>query len=194
VIANDELGDDWTTYPERLQAAGVSWQVYQDAGDRLDQAGFWGWTSDPFIGNYVDNSLLYFLNYQNAAPSSPLYLDARTGTDVKHGGGFFRHTRRRCGSGPAAERFVDRRAGGVHRASGLAGRLRRLVHGGSSQRSDQQPGRVVEDGAGDHVRRERWLFDHLVAPYPNVGDHGNSRLMSSLASSPRRNGIWRGLR
>ena len=89
VIANDELGYGWQTYPERLQAAGVSWKIYQDAGDGLDAAGYWGWTSDPYIGNYGDTSLLYFFNYQNAAPGSPLYQAARTGTDVNVSGGFF---------------------------------------------------------------------------------------------------------
>jgi phospholipase C len=82
VIANDEIGYDWTTYPERLQAAGVSWKIYQDQGLGLDAAGFWGWTSDPYIGNYGDNSLLYFHQYQNAAPGSPLYEAARIGTDA----------------------------------------------------------------------------------------------------------------
>src|ERR1700727_1558414 len=89
VIANDELGYDWQTYPERLQAAGVSWKIYQDQGEGLDKAGVWGFTSDPYIGNYGDTSLLYFFNYQNAAPGSPLYQRARTGTDVNMGGGFF---------------------------------------------------------------------------------------------------------
>ena len=82
VIANDELGYGWQTYPERLQAAGISWKIYQDSGVGLDAPGFWGWTSDPYIGNYGDNSLLYFFNYQNASPGSPLYQAARTGTDV----------------------------------------------------------------------------------------------------------------
>jgi phospholipase C len=89
VIANDELGYGWETYPERLQQAGISWKIYQDSGVGLDGAGFWGWTSDPYIGNYGDNSLLYFFNYQNAAPGSPLYQAARTGTEVNKGGGFF---------------------------------------------------------------------------------------------------------
>jgi phospholipase C len=89
VIANDELGYGWQTYPERLQQAGVSWKIYQDSGDGLDKAGAWGWTSDPYIGNYGDNSLLYFFNYQNATPGSPLYQAARTGTDVNVSGGFF---------------------------------------------------------------------------------------------------------
>ena len=82
VIANDELGYGWQTYPERLQAAGISWKIYQDSGVGLNAAGFWGWTSDPYIGNYGDNSLLYFFNYQNAQPGTPLYQAALTGTDV----------------------------------------------------------------------------------------------------------------
>jgi phospholipase C len=89
VIANDEIGYSWTTYPERLQAAGISWKIYQDIGNGLDLAGVWGFTSDPYIGNFGDNSLLYFLKYQNAKPGNPLYDRARTGTDVKDGGGLF---------------------------------------------------------------------------------------------------------
>jgi phospholipase C len=83
VITNAEEGYDWSTYPERLQRAGISWKVYQDAGDGLDAAGFWGWTGDPFIGNYGDNSLLYFHQYQNALPGTPLAENAKTGTTIK---------------------------------------------------------------------------------------------------------------
>jgi phospholipase C len=45
----------WTTYPERLQRAGISWQVYQEED------------------NYDDNSLAWFKQYGNAPTSSPLY-------------------------------------------------------------------------------------------------------------------------
>ncbi|MFC5802220.1 phosphocholine-specific phospholipase C [Streptomyces formicae] len=93
VLDNKEAGYGWTTYPERLQAAGVSWKVYQDIGDGLNAAGSWGWISDAFRGNYGDNSLLYFNNYRNAQPGSPLYEKARTGTDVKAGDGYFDHLR-----------------------------------------------------------------------------------------------------
>ncbi|MFF0205620.1 phosphocholine-specific phospholipase C [Streptomyces sp. NPDC005017] len=89
VLGNDELGYDWTTYPERLEAAGVSWKVYQDIGDGLDAAGSWGWISDAYRGNYGDNSLLYFNKYRNAQPGDPWYDKARTGTDVKNGDGYF---------------------------------------------------------------------------------------------------------
>ena len=84
VITNAEAGYDWTTFPERLQAAGVTWRVYQDAGDGLDAAGSWGWTGgDPYIGNYGDNALLYLHQYQNAQPGSPLADFAKTGTTIK---------------------------------------------------------------------------------------------------------------
>ncbi|MCT7354067.1 phospholipase C, phosphocholine-specific [Streptomyces sp. 15-116A] len=89
VLGNDELGYDWTTYPERLEQAGISWKVYQDIGDGLDAAGHWGWIDDAYRGNYGDNSLLYFNKYRNAKPGDPLYDKARTGTDVKNGDGYF---------------------------------------------------------------------------------------------------------
>ncbi|MFD3451152.1 phosphocholine-specific phospholipase C [Streptomyces sp. NPDC058691] len=89
VLGNDEVGYGWTTYPERLEQAGVSWKIYQDIGDGLDAAGGWGWIEDAYRGNYGDNSLLYFNQYRNAKPGDPLYDKARTGTDAKHGEGFF---------------------------------------------------------------------------------------------------------
>ena len=82
VIDNAEVGYEWSTYPERLEQAGISWKIYQDAGTGLDAADFWGFTDNAFIGNYGDNSLLYFLQYQNAPNNSPLAMKARTGTDI----------------------------------------------------------------------------------------------------------------
>ncbi|GMA19158.1 phospholipase C, phosphocholine-specific [Arsenicicoccus piscis] len=90
VLYNDELGYDWTTYPERLEQAGVSWKVYQDEGNGLDAAGSWGWTEDAYIGNYGDNSLLYFNRYRNAGPGDALYEKARRGTSARTGDDYFR--------------------------------------------------------------------------------------------------------
>ncbi|WP_369274690.1 phosphocholine-specific phospholipase C [Streptomyces sp. R11] len=89
VLGNDELGYGWTTYPERLEQAGISWKIYQDIGDGLDAAGSWGWIEDAYRGNYGDNSLLYFNKYRGAQPGDPWYDKARTGTDVKNGDGYF---------------------------------------------------------------------------------------------------------
>ncbi|WP_081070885.1 phosphocholine-specific phospholipase C [Burkholderia territorii] len=98
-LSNGERGYGWTTYPELLEQAGVSWKIYQDIGTGLDHAGTWGWTdarfpvgsfkSGAYIGNYGDNSLLYFNAYRNAQPGNPLYDKARTGTNILNGGTLF---------------------------------------------------------------------------------------------------------
>jgi phospholipase C len=86
VITNAEAGYDWHTYPERLQNAGISWKVYQDIGDGLfaSDTVWWGWTGDPYIGNYGDNSLLFFHQYQEAKPGNPLADFGKTGTEIKN--------------------------------------------------------------------------------------------------------------
>jgi phospholipase C len=88
VVNNDEQGYNWLTYPERLEAAGVSWKIYQDVGLGLTPEQFEGFTDHPFIGNFGDASTLYFLQYQNAQPGSALFEKARTGTDLFNGGAF----------------------------------------------------------------------------------------------------------
>jgi phospholipase C len=45
----------WTTYPERLQQAGISWRVYHEADD------------------FDDNPLKFFAQFQNLATTDPLY-------------------------------------------------------------------------------------------------------------------------
>lgn len=51
----------WTTYPERLQAAGIDWRIYQDMAD-----------------NFTDNPLVGFAAYREARPGSPLHERALT--------------------------------------------------------------------------------------------------------------------
>jgi phospholipase C len=90
VVDNAEVGYDWSTFPELLEKAGISWKIYQDVGHGLTAAGAWGWTMDnAYIGNFGDNSLLYFHQYQNAQPGSPLYNGAKTGTNISAGGTLF---------------------------------------------------------------------------------------------------------
>ena len=89
VLDNAEAGYDWSTYPELLAAAGISWKIYQDVGEGLDAAHFWGFTDDAFIGNFGDNSLLYFHQYQNSKPGSPLFEAALRGTNISQGGSLF---------------------------------------------------------------------------------------------------------
>ena len=53
--AFDNVILSWTTYPERLQRAGLSWQVYQEED------------------NYDDNALAWFKQFGHVATSSPLW-------------------------------------------------------------------------------------------------------------------------
>ena len=56
VTDNHTTGFRWTTYPERLQRAGVDWKIYQNAAD-----------------NYDDNALAWFAAFQRAMPGTPLF-------------------------------------------------------------------------------------------------------------------------
>jgi phospholipase C len=169
VVANDELGYGWKTYPERLQAAKVSWKIYQDSGTGLDAAGTWGWTKDPYIGNYGDNSLLYFFNYQNAAPGSPLYQAARTGTEVSKSGGFFdilaadvQHNRLPKVSWIVApEAYTEHPAWPAgYGAWYTAGVLNALT---SNPDVWSKTALIITFDENDG------FFDHVPGPYPNVG-------------------------
>ena len=53
--ADNNVTLSWTTYPERLQRAGLSWQVYQEED------------------NYDDNALAWFRQFAHAPASSPLW-------------------------------------------------------------------------------------------------------------------------
>ncbi len=57
VLDNTEpsAGFSWTTYAERLEAAGISWKVYQQSD------------------NFDDNALAWFANFKNAKVGSPLH-------------------------------------------------------------------------------------------------------------------------
>ncbi|MEO6982145.1 MAG: phospholipase C, phosphocholine-specific, partial [Edaphobacter sp.] len=58
----------WTTCPERLEKAGISWRVYQKGIENDDKR--------PFEGNYGDNPLLYFRQYIESAAGSRLREEA----------------------------------------------------------------------------------------------------------------------
>ncbi|MEP6484376.1 MAG: phospholipase C, phosphocholine-specific [Rudaea sp.] len=55
-IDNTATDFRWTTYPERLQAAGVDWKIYQNAAD-----------------NYDDNALAWFSAFKQAQPGTALF-------------------------------------------------------------------------------------------------------------------------
>jgi phospholipase C len=169
VIANDELGYDWGTYPERLEQAGISWKIYQDIGDGLDAADFWGFTDDAFIGNFGDNSLLYFHQYQNAAPGSPLFEKAVTGTDIKSGGGLFDILQADVKSGtlPQVSWIVGPQAYTEHPAfpAGYGAWYTAQVLNALTSNPEvwSKTALLITFDENDG------FFDHVVGPYPSVG-------------------------
>jgi phospholipase C len=72
----------WKTYPERLQAAGVSWKIYQDLAGATFAPDFGDGTGNQFAGNFGDTTVLYFNQYATAPTSSPLFRNACTGTEI----------------------------------------------------------------------------------------------------------------
>jgi phospholipase C len=72
----------WNTFPEALQAAGVTWKVYQDLAGTTFAPDFGDGTGNSFAGNFTDNPLLYFNQYLNAATNSPLFERGCTGTEI----------------------------------------------------------------------------------------------------------------
>jgi phospholipase C len=72
----------WQTFPEVLQRAGITWKVYQDIFESPYAPNFGYDPSNAFAGNYGDNTLLYFNQYATAAPGTPLFDNAATGTNL----------------------------------------------------------------------------------------------------------------
>jgi phospholipase C len=74
----------WETFPEVLQAAGITWKIYQDISGEPFSPDFGDATSNSFAGNYTDNSVLYFKQYETSAPGTPLFDNGATGTDLSN--------------------------------------------------------------------------------------------------------------
>ena len=75
----------WTfpTFPEVLDAAGISWKIYQDLAGQTFAPDFGdGGAADNFDGNFTDNPLLYFNQYATAPMTSPLFQNGCTGTEL----------------------------------------------------------------------------------------------------------------
>ena len=160
VLGNDELGYDWTTYPERLEQAGVSWKIYQDIGDGLDADRLLGLDRrTPTAATTATTRCCTSTQYRNAKPGDPLYDKARTGTERQG-----RATATSTSSRPTSK------AGKLPQVSWIAApeaftehpnwpaELRRLVHLPGPGRAHLQPGGVEQDRAVHHLRRERRLL------------------------------------
>src|SRR6202021_978848 len=72
----------WETFPEVLQAAGVSWKIYQDLAGSTFSPDFGDGTGNSFARNFTGSPLLYFNQYATAGTDSPLFQRGCTGTEI----------------------------------------------------------------------------------------------------------------
>jgi len=83
-LSNNNAYWVWKTFPEVLQAAGISWKIYQDISGSPFSPDFGDATSNSFAGNFTDNPVLYFNQYAMAPPGTPLFDNACTGTEISN--------------------------------------------------------------------------------------------------------------
>ncbi|CAM5394988.1 hypothetical protein SFUMM280S_11374 [Streptomyces fumanus] len=158
VLGNDELGYDWTTYPERLERAGITWKVYQGHRRRPRRRGLLG--LDPRrLPRQLRRQLPAVLQQVPQCPAGrPLVRQGPHRHRRQERRRLLRPAARRREGRQAAAGVLDRRARGVLRALQLAVQLRRLVHRPGPGRAHLQPQGVGEDGPVHHLRRERRLL------------------------------------
>ncbi|MFD9813310.1 phosphocholine-specific phospholipase C [Streptomyces sp. NPDC059080] len=185
VLGNEEAGYGWTTYPERLEQAGISWKVYQDIGDGLNTDGGWGWTDDAYRGNYGDNSLLYFTQYRNAQPGDPLHDKARTGTNAQHGDGYFDHLKADVQAGTlpqvswiaAPEAFCEHPNWPANYGAWYVSQVLDALTSNPEVWSRTALFLTYDENDG--------YFDHVLPPFPPASaDQGNSTVDTALDHFP----------
>jgi phospholipase C len=167
VVDNSEEGYDWTTYPERLTAAGVSWKIYQDEGRGSRPRAFRGLHRQRLHRQFRRQLAALFLPVPERAtrfgavraraPRHPHLAGRHAPRHQRHAAALHPARRRRPRQQPAAG-VVDSGARRLLRASQLADRFRRLVRLAGAQRLDQQRGKLEQDRVPAQLRRKRRLL------------------------------------
>ena len=130
----------WTTYPERLERAGISWQVYQEED------------------NFDDNALAWFRQFARAPGSSPL---RQRGLQTRAAGWFENDARARE---PAPGVLAGRSHRAV-RASGLLPGRGRRVHREQARGDRLESRPMAEHPVHPVLRRERRAVRPRAAPH-----------------------------
>ncbi len=180
VIANDEIGYGWQTYPERLQDAGVSWKIYQDHRRRSRRRSRLGLGTGR-LHRQLWRQLAAVLpqlperpSRQPAVPSAP--APGRTSATAAASSTSSPPTSRTTscracpGSSPLRPTPSTRR-GPPATARGTRPRVLNALTSNPDVWSKTALLITFDENDG--------FFDHVVAPYPNVG--GSSRPVDRAA-------------
>jgi phospholipase C len=146
---NGDGGYTWTTYPERLEAAGVSWQVYENMDD-----------------NFTDNPLAGFHSFRDAWFQRPGYSEAlrQRGVSTRDLDKLKEDVLN--GTLPQVSFIIATAEGSEPRP--LQPRPGRGIHRPGAGCADRQPGRLEPDRAVPELRRERRLLRPRAAAGPAV--------------------------
>ncbi len=131
-INNFKNGFSWTTYPERLQAAGIDWRLYREGDD------------------FGDNMLDHFAAYQDR--TSDLFRRGRTVLASGKVPNISQPGRTKRQSAPG---FLDRRPVLVHRTPGIHAGRRRLFSPAGARSAYVKHGGLAENPVDRDVRRKR---------------------------------------
>ncbi|RFD21293.1 phospholipase C, phosphocholine-specific [Komagataeibacter melaceti] len=130
-----EGGMKWTTFPERLEQAGVSWKFYQN---ELSQTGGMSHKERGWLSNFGCNVLEYFDQYSAAAnPGFSVWLDERISDCQKHIAGL--NNQEMLVSETHAEQLAEARA-----LLDVLTRRRKLASGASVEKLTPEERRLFE--------------------------------------------------
>ena len=160
----DHAGYDWTTYPERLEQAGVSWQIYQD------------WD------NFTDNAVEYFQRFKAIGKAMLTAVDG----DLRTTEEFYDHL---AGKEPAEQqRLLDQLDVGRGRLSEADRSF--FDRAMSRGRPDTLLDRMRADIAADRLPQVSWIVpsaadsEHPGASTPVGSADFVYRLLDTIASDP----------
>ena len=171
--------------PGAAERPAISWKIYQDIGDgprRRPTSG--AGRDDPYIGNYGDNSLLYFHQYQNAAARQPALRAGAHRHRTSGTGG------RRCSTSPPRRRASAascRRCPGSSRPRPTPSTRTGPPNYGAwyivagAGRADREPGVWSKTALFIMFDENDGFFDHIVPPYPTPASRASTVCRPSSA-------------
>ncbi|MFE6860922.1 alkaline phosphatase family protein [Nocardia sp. NPDC057668] len=159
----------WSTYAERLQAAGVGWRVYQE------------WD------NYGDNSLEYFATFRAAARNALRYTDSGGGTPFRT---FYSYYRALLGAPQLADGYERALRRGLDE---LADGERALVERGLLRAPEGQVARSFRaDVEGGRLPAVSWIvLPEAQSEHPVYGPrNGQAVVRELLAAVSDNREVW----
>lgn len=169
----DHPGYEWTTYPERLEAAGISWQIYQE------------WD------NYGDNSVEYFVPFKKVGNKILAHITPPKGVDKFLTTEHVYDTLNKLEDAAERDRILAEMAKG--RESLTAAEKSLFDRAMYRSLPGSLSGRFADDVAKGRLPKVSWLVppaklsEHPSVSSPELGARITYELLDAIASNPT---VW----